>query len=320
MGGRGGARRRRGVHARPVRDAAGLRRGGRVLRGRSVRSGWFFGDQQAARPGYVRKATWASRGRPGVLREEVSHVQGVPREVRRGRRRPQVGLRRRGQHRLPHRPAARRLPAPAEERFGEASAERGAEVGLKAKLLSLSLFALLETMRDGKDKLDAVVAARAELDAVAGSGAAEPIDPMLDATVNVSDSASTLEGSTNGVVAALTEAAELFVGVGWTGRLSDELAQAADCAAGQLAYAQSAASAYADYAKVVGDFEDALVPRLDPDGFLQVSAAREWANEEIAGGGPGIGEWLAAIGDAADGAGGSLGAVGGMLRGFRRGG
>lgn len=193
-------------------------------------------------------------------------------------------------------------------------------MGLKAKLLSLSLFALLETMRDGKDKLDAVVAARAELDAVAGSGAAEPIDPMLDATVNVSDSASTLEGSTNGVVAALTEAAELFVGVGWTGRLSDELAQAADCAAGQLAYAQSAASAYADYAKLVGDFEDALVPRLDPDGFLQVSAAREWANEEIAGGGPGIGEWLAAIGDAADGAGGSLGAVGGMLRGFRRGG
>ena len=71
---------------------------------------------------------------------------------------------------------------------------------------------------------------------------------------------------------------------------------------------------------MVGDFEDALVPRLDPDGFLQVSAAREWANEEIAGGGPGIGEWLAAIGDAADGAGGSLGAVGGMLRGFRRGG
>ena len=204
----------------------------------------------------------------------------------------------------------------AEGRFGEASAERGAEVGLKAKLLSLSLFALLETMRDGKDKLDAVVAARAELDAVAGSGAAEPTDPVLDATVNVSDSASILEGSANGVVAALVEAAELLVGVGWTGRLPGELAQAADCAAWQLAYAQSAASAYADYAKAVGDFEDALVPRLDPDGFLQVGAAREWAGGEIAGGGPGIGEWLAAIGDAADGAGGSLGAVGGMLRGF----
>lgn len=115
---------------------------------------------------------------------------------------------------------------------------------------------------------------------------------------------------------ALAEAAELLVGVGWTGRLPDELAKAADCAAGQLAYAQSAASAYADYAKAVSDFEDTLVPRLDPDGFLQVGAAREWAAGEIAGGGPGIEEWLAAIGDAVDGAGGSLGAVGGLLRGF----
>lgn len=204
----------------------------------------------------------------------------------------------------------------AEGKFGEASAERGAEVGLNAKLLSLSLFALLETMRAGKEKLDAVVAARAELDAVAGSGAAEPTDPVLDAAVNVSDSASILEGSANGMVAALAEASELLVGVGWTGRLPDELAQAADCSAGQLAYAQSAASAYADYAKAVGDFEGALVPRLDPDGFLQVGAAREWAAGEIASGGPGIGEWLATIGDAVDGASGSLGAVGGLLRGF----
>lgn len=203
----------------------------------------------------------------------------------------------------------------AEGKFGEASAERGAEVGLKAKLLSLSLFALLETMRAGREKLDAVVAARAELDAVAGSGAAEPTDPALDATVNVSDSASILEGSANGVVAALAEAAELLVGIGWTGRLPDELAQAADGASRQVVYAQSVDSAYAEYVSSVEEFEASLVPKLDPDDFLQAEAVEEWALGKMAEG-DGIGRWLGALGDVADAAGDPLDGIAAVLVGF----
>ena len=204
----------------------------------------------------------------------------------------------------------------AEGEFADASAERGAEVGLKAKLLSLSLFALLETMREGKDRLDLVVRARAELDAVAGKGAGGETDPVLDPLVNVPDAATALEGSAKKVATALGDAAGLLAGAGWAGGLADGIARAADRAAYQLSYAQSAGPAYTSYAAAVDGFEAALVPRLDPDGFLQVEAARAWAFGEVAAAGDGIGEWLGAIDAAAGAAGDSLGGIAGVLRGF----
>lgn len=204
----------------------------------------------------------------------------------------------------------------AEGEFADASAERGAEVGLKAKLLSLSLFALLETMREGKDKLDLVVKARAELDAVAGKGAGGETDPMLDPLVNVSDAATTLEGSAKKVVTALGDATDLLVGIGWTDDLSNEIAQAADRAAYQLAYAQSVGPAYTSYVAAVDEFEAALVPKLNPDDFLQAEATKAWAFGEVAAAGDGIGEWLGAIDAVAGTAGDSLGGIAGVLRGF----
>lgn len=204
----------------------------------------------------------------------------------------------------------------AEGEFADASAERGAEVGLKAKLLSLSLFALLETMRVGKDRLDLVVKARAELDAVAGKGAGGETDPMLDPLVNVSDAATALEGSAKKVVTALGDAADLLVGIGWTDALSNEIAQAADRAAYQLSYAQSVGPAYTSYVAAVDEFEATLVPKLNPDDFLQVEATKAWAFGEVAAAGDGIGEWLGAIDTVAGAAGDSLGGIAGVLRGF----
>ena len=200
----------------------------------------------------------------------------------------------------------------AEGSFADASAEAGTEVGVKAKLLSLSLFALLETMRAASAALSDVMELRKGVLEAAGTGGAT--DPVLDAGINVEGSAEAASASARGVAAKLEEAEGLLVGIHFPGGVTDSLSYAISWAAKQGSYADSAAEAYVAYKGGVESFEAEFAPLFDEDSFLQVDSTLEWCRAEASSGGAGIGAILGAPGAIGDGMDIASGALLGLSR------
>ena len=200
----------------------------------------------------------------------------------------------------------------AEGSFADASAEAGAEIGVKAKLLSLSLFAMLETMRDASDALPGVMELRKGVLEAAGTGGAT--DPVLDAGINVEGSAEAASASARGVAAKLEEAEGLLVGIHFPGGVADSLDYAISWVAKQGSYADSAAEAYVAYKGGVESFEAEFAPLFDEDSFLQVDSTLEWCCAEASSGGAGIGAILGAPGAIGDGMDIASGALLGLSR------
>lgn len=200
----------------------------------------------------------------------------------------------------------------AEGSFADASAEAGAEIGVKAKLLSLSLFAMLETMRDASDALPGVMELRKGVLEAAGTGGAT--DPVLDAGINVEGSAEAASASARGVAAKLEEAEGLLVGIHFPGGVADSLDYAISWVAKQGSYADSAAEAYVAYKGGVESFEAEFAPLFDEDSFLQVDSTLEWCCAEASSGGAGIGALLGAPGAIGDGMDIASGALLGLSR------
>lgn len=189
----------------------------------------------------------------------------------------------------------------AEGSFADASAEAGTEVGVKAKLLSLSLFALLETMRAASAALSDVMELRKGVLEAAGTG--RVTDPVLDADINVEGSAEAASASARDVVARLEEAEGLLAGIHFPGGVADSLDYAISWVAKQGSYADSAAEAYVAYKGGVESFEAEFAPLFDEDSFLQVDSTLEWCRTEASSGGAGIGALLGAPGAIGDGMG-----------------
>lgn len=200
----------------------------------------------------------------------------------------------------------------AEGSFADASAEAGTEIGVKAKLLSLSLFALLETMRAASDALSGIMDLRRGVLEAAGTGGAT--DPVLDAGINVEGSAEAASASARGVVAKLEEAEGLLAGIHFPGGVADSLAYAISWAAKQGSYADSAAEAYVAYKGGVESFEAEFAPLFDEDSFLQVDSTLEWCRAEASSSGAGIGALLGAPGAIGDGMDIASGALLGLSR------
>lgn len=200
----------------------------------------------------------------------------------------------------------------AEGSFADASAEAGTEVGVKAKLLSLSLFALLETMRAASAALSDVMELRKGVLEAAGTG--RVTDPVLDADINVEGSAEAASASARDVVAKLEEAEGLLVGIHFPGGVTDSLSYAISWAAKQGSYADSAAEAYVAYKGGVESFEAEFAPLFDEDSFLQVDSTLEWCRAEASSGGAGIGAILGASGAIGDGVDIASGALLGLSR------
>lgn len=200
----------------------------------------------------------------------------------------------------------------AEGSFADASAEAGAEIGVKAKLLSPSLFAMLETMRDASDALPGVMELRKGVLEAAGTGGAT--DPVLDAGINVEGSAEAASASARGVAAKLEEAEGLLAGIHFPGGVADSLDYAISWVAKQGSYADSAAEAYVAYKGGVESFEAEFAPLFDEDSFLQVDSTLEWCRTEASSGGAGIGVLLGAPGAIGDGVDIASGALLGLSR------
>lgn len=200
----------------------------------------------------------------------------------------------------------------AEGSFADASAEAGTEVGVKAKLLSLSLFALLETMRAASAALSDVMELRKGVLEAAGTG--RVTDPVLDADINVEGFAEAASASARDVVAKLEEAEGLLVGIHFPGGVTDSLSYAISWAAKQGSYADSAAEAYVAYKGGVESFEAEFAPLFDEDSFLQVDSTLEWCRAEASSGGAGIGAILGASGAIGDGVDIASGALLGLSR------
>ena len=200
----------------------------------------------------------------------------------------------------------------AEGSFADASAEAGTEIGVKAKLLSLSLFALLETMRAASDALSGIMDLRRGVLEAAGTGGVT--DPVLDAGINVEGSAEAASASARGVVAKLEEAEGLLAGIHFPGGVADSLAYAISWAAKQGSYADSAAEAYVAYKGGVESFEAEFAPLFDEDSFLQVDSTLEWCRAEASSSGAGIGALLGAPGAIGDGMDIASGALLGLSR------
>ena len=200
----------------------------------------------------------------------------------------------------------------AEGSFADASAEAGTEIGVKAKLLSLSLFALLETMRAASDALSGIMDLRRGVLEAAGTGGAT--DPVLDAGINVEGSAEAASASARGVVAKLEEAEGLLAGIHFPGGVADSLAYAISWVSKQGSYADSAAEAYVAYKGGVESFEAEFAPLFDEDSFLQVDSTLEWCRAEASSGGAGIGALLGAPGAIGDGMDIASGALLGLSR------
>ncbi len=200
----------------------------------------------------------------------------------------------------------------AEGSFADASAEAGAEIGVRAKLLSLSLFALLETMRAASDALSGIMDLRRGVLEAAGTGGVT--DPVLDAGINVEGSAEAASASAWGVAAKLEEAEGLLAGIHFPGGVADSLDYAISWVAKQGSYADSAAEAYVAYKGGVESFEAEFAPLFDEDSFLQVDSTLEWCRAEASSGGAGIGALLGAPGAIGDGMDIASGALLGLSR------
>lgn len=200
----------------------------------------------------------------------------------------------------------------AEGSFADASAEAGTEVGVKAKLLSLSLFALLETMRAASAALSDVMELRKGVLEAAGTG--RVTDPVLDADINVEGSAEAASASARDVIARLEEAEGLLAGIHFPGGVADSLDYAISWVAKQGSYADSAAEAYVAYKGGVESFEAEFAPLFDEDSFLQVDSTLEWCRTEASSGGAGIGALLGAPGAIGDGMDIASGALLGLSR------